>query len=222
MNQIMKEIKRIINRSLPTDETIVTGRDYVSYHYLNKGTQTDLEIYLVLKKINNKEYIFTPVRYQVNYNEFDNILNEVLIQTGLLPKVTDDNRLPSFFIHQETNIELPVTESIIFEFKEQFQQNILPFFDRWSDINRLYEYISNVRDNAEIKEILGPYSEFKKAAILCLCHDEGYDAYIDALVKTKKDFFEKTPNESNAEKYYKAACILKEVLDDAKTTYKNA
>ncbi|MDN8901968.1 hypothetical protein Q0O39_13780, partial [Staphylococcus aureus] len=61
----MKEIKRIINRSLPTDETIVTGRDYVSYHYLNKGTQTDLEIYLLLKKINNKEYIFTPVRYQV-------------------------------------------------------------------------------------------------------------------------------------------------------------
>lgn len=222
MNQIMKEIKRIINRSLAVDETIVTGRDYVSYQYLSRSTQTDLEIYLLLKKINNKEYVFTPLRYQVNYNEFDSIINSVLIQAELLHKRSNDDRLPSFFIHQETNVQLPVTESIIFEFKEQFQQNILPFFDKWSHMNCLYEYIINARDNEQIKEILGEFSEFKKAAILCLCNDEGYQDYINTLVKTKKELFERTPNESNVEKYYRAASILKDVLDNSKTTYKNA
>ena len=116
-------------------------------------------------------------------------------------------------ILKEENIDKIADEFITF-----YKQDALPFFEKWKDLNVLYEYIKD-KTEEELWDILGQFAPMKKAVILKLCNDSNYQEFMDSYFQKQKEYFDEDPEDIDNIRYYNASKELKQVLDNTKSIY---
>ena len=100
-----------------------------------------------------------------------------------------------------------------------FNTDALPFFEKWKDLNVLYEYIKDKTEQEKLSEILGQFWQFKKAVILRLCNDSSYEDFMTKFVNRREEILKMRPESIDVQRYYNASKELKQVLDNTKPIY---
>ncbi|EGD34424.1 hypothetical protein HMPREF9071_1014, partial [Capnocytophaga sp. oral taxon 338 str. F0234] len=118
------------------------------------------------------------------------------------------------FIETEFDVE-----NLINRLTSFFNTDALPFFEKWKDLNVLYEYIKDKTEREELSEILGQFWQFKKAVILRLCNDNSYEDFMTKFVNRREEILKMRPESIDVQRYYNASKELKQVLDNTKPIY---
>ena len=167
----------------------------------------------------------------IAYPEMENILHPILAKNELFGKyISTDEISSSFFGENETffldefrngiliETEFDV-ENLINRLTSFFNTDALPFFEKWKDLNVLYEYIKDKTEREELSEILGQFWQFKKAAILRLCNDSSYEDFMTKFVNRREEILKMRLESIDVQRYYNASKELKEILDNTKPIY---
>ncbi|MFK8271611.1 hypothetical protein [Capnocytophaga stomatis] len=183
---------------------------YVIYYYMENDISTiyfqGFDIYIV-------------------YIELESIVMNILSKYDLIGKDYNIIDRPSFNLNEKTlkyNLEKIKEENIdkiANEFITFYTQEALPFFEKWHNLNVLYEYIKDKESREELSEILGQFWQFKKATILRLCNDSSYQVFMDNFVKRREEILALRPDSVDVQRYYNASKELKEILDKTEPIY---
>ena len=164
--------------------------------------------------------------YAVNFIEMELIIIPILTKNKLFGDVKPEKIDESFWVQKDTRYTLSDDGKDISEYEEVvnifnlfYKQEALPFFQKWKDLNVLYEYIKDKTEREELSEILGQFWQFKKAAILRLCNDSSYQEFMDSYFQKQKEYFDEDPEDIDNIRYYNASKELKQVLDNTKPIY---
>ena len=164
--------------------------------------------------------------YAVNFIEMELITIPILTKNKLFGDVKPEKIDESFWVQKNTRYTLSDDGKDISEYEEVvnifnlfYKQDALPFFERWKDLNVLYEYIKDKTEPEELSEILGQFWQFKKAVILRLCNDSNYQGFMDSYFQKQKEYFDEDPEDIDNIRYYNASKGLKQVLDNTKPIY---
>ena len=164
--------------------------------------------------------------YAVNFIEMELIIIPILTKNKLFGDVKPEKIDESFWVQKDTRYTLSDDGKDISEYEEVvnifnlfYKEEALPFFEKWKDLNVLYEYIKDKTEREELSEILGQFWQFKKAAILRLCNDSSYQEFMDSYFQKQKEYFDEDPEDIDNIRYYNASKELKQVLDNTKPIY---
>ena len=164
--------------------------------------------------------------YAVNFIEMELIIIPILTKNKLFGDVKPEKIDESFWVQKNTRYTLSDDGKDISEYEEVvnifnlfYKQDAFPFFEKWKDLNVLYEYIKDKTEREELSEILGQFWQFKKAAILRLCNDSNYQEFMDSYFQKQKEYFDEDPEDIDNIRYYNASKELKQVLDNTKPIY---
>ena len=164
--------------------------------------------------------------YAVNFIEMELIIIPILTKNKLFGDVKPENIDESFWVQKDTRYTLSDDGKDISEYEEVvnifnlfYKEEALPFFEKWKDLNVLYEYIKDKTEREELSEILGQFWQFKKAAILRLCNDSNYQEFMDSYFQKQKEYFDEDPEDIDNIRYYNASKELKEILDSTEPIY---
>ena len=131
-------------------------------------------------------------------------------------------KMKHFFLDEFRNGILIETEfdveNLINRLTSFFNTDALPFFEKWKDLNVLYEYIKD-KTEEELWDILGQFAPMKKAVILKLFNDSNYQGFMDSYFQKQKEYFDEDPEDIDNIRYYNASKELKQVLDNTKPIY---
>ena len=108
----------------------------------------------------------------IAYPEMENILHPILVKNELFGDIPTDEISSSFsaenktfFLDEFRNGILIETEfdveNLINRLTSFFNTDALPFFEKWKDLNVLYEYIKD-KTEEELWDILGQFAPMKK------------------------------------------------------------
>ena len=165
----------------------------------------------------------------IAYPEMENILHPILVKNELFGDIPTDEISSSFSAENETffldefrngiliETEFDI-ENLINRLTSFFNTDALPFFEKWKDLNVLYEYIKD-KTEEELWDILGQFAPMKKAVILKLCNDSNYQEFMDSYFQKQKEYFDEDPEDIDNIRYYNAPKELKQVLDNTKPIY---
>ena len=163
--------------------------------------------------------------YAVNFIEMELIIIPILTKNKLFGDVKPENIDESFCVQKDTRYTLSDDGKNISEYEEVvnifnlfYKQEALPFFEKWKDLNVLYEYIKD-KTEEELWDILGQFAPMKKAVILKLCNDSNYQEFMDSYFQKQKEYFDEDPEDIDNIRYYNASKELKQVLDNTKPIY---
>ena len=163
--------------------------------------------------------------YAVNFIEMELIIIPILTKNKLFGDVKPENIDESFWVQKDTRYTLSDDGKDISEYEEVvnifnlfYKQDALPFFEKWKDLNVLYEYIKD-KTEEELWDILGQFAPMKKAVILKLCNDSNYQEFMDSYFQKQKEYFDEDPEDIDNIRYYNASKELKQVLDNTKPIY---
>ena len=166
----------------------------------------------------------------IAYPEMENILHPILAKNELFGKYISTDEISSsfsaenetFFLDEFRNGILIETEfdveNLINRLTSFFNTDALPFFEKWKDLNVLYEYIKD-KTEEELWDILGQFAPMKKAVILKLCNDSNYQEFMDSYFQKQKEYFDEDTEDIDNIRYYNASKELKQVLDNTKPIY---
>ena len=163
--------------------------------------------------------------YAVNFIEMELIIIPILTKNKLFGDVKPENIDESFWVQKNTRYTLSDDGKDISEYEEVvnifnlfYKQDAFPFFEKWKDLNVLYEYIKD-KTEEELWDILGQFAPMKKAVILKLCNDSNYQEFMDSYFQKQKEYFDEDPEDIDNIRYYNASKELKQVLDNTKPIY---
>ena len=163
--------------------------------------------------------------YAVNFIEMELIIIPILTKNKLFGDVKPENIDESFWVQKYTRYTLSDDGKDISEYEEVvnifnlfYKEEALPFFEKWKDLNVLYEYIKD-KTEEELWDILGQFAPMKKAVILKLCNDSNYQGFMDSYFQKQKEYFDEDPEDIDNIRYYNASKELKEILDNTKPIY---
>ena len=163
--------------------------------------------------------------YAVNFIEMELIIIPILTKNKLFGDVKPENIDESFWVQKDTRYTLSDDGKDISEYEEVvnifnlfYKQDAFPFFEKWKDLNVLYEYIKD-KTEEELWDILGQFAPMKKAVILKLCNDSNYQEFMDSYFQKQKEYFDEDPEDIDNIRYYNASKELKQVLDNTKPIY---
>ena len=163
--------------------------------------------------------------YAVNFIEMELIIIPILTKNKLFGDVKPEKIDESFWVQKDIRYTLSDDGKDISEYEEVinifnlfYKQDALPFFERWKDLNVLYEYIKD-KTEEELWDILGQFAAMKKAVILKLCNDSNYQGFMDSYFQKQKEYFDEDPEDIDNIRYYNASKELKQVLDNTKPIY---
>ena len=163
--------------------------------------------------------------YAVNFIEMELIIIPILTKNKLFGDVKPENIDESFWVQKNTRYTLSDDGKDISEYEEVvnifnlfYKQEALPFFEKWKDLNVLYEYIKD-KTEEELWDILGQFAPMKKAVILKLCNDSNYQGFMDSYFQKQKEYFDEDPEDIDNIRYYNASKELKQVLDNTEPIY---
>ena len=210
--------------------------DKNGYSFVKKTSKIRCEVGFSLREdylvIENKVVDFVKAYCfwaSIAYPEMENILHPILVKNELFGDIPTDEISSSFFGENETffldefrngiliETEFDV-ENLINRLTSFFNTDALPFFEKWKDLNVLYEYIKD-KTEEELWDILGQFAPMKKAVILKLCNDRNYQEFMDSYFQKQKEYFDEDPEDIDNIRYYSASKELKQVLDNAKPIY---
>jgi hypothetical protein len=163
--------------------------------------------------------------YAVNFIEMELIIIPILTKNKLFGDVKPENIDESFWVQKDTRYTLSDDGKDISEYEEVvnifnlfYKEEALPFFEKWKDLNVLYEYIKD-KTEEELWDILGQFAPMKKAVILKLCNDSNYQEFMDSYFQKQKEYFDEDPEDIDNIRYYNASKELKEILDSTEPIY---
>ena len=163
--------------------------------------------------------------YAVNFIEMELIIIPILTKNKLFGDVKPEKIDESFWVQKDTRYTLSDDGKDISEYEEVvnifnlfYKQEALPFFEKWKDLNVLYEYIKD-KTEEELWDILGQFAPMKKAVILKLCNDSNYQEFMDSYFQKQKEYFDEDPKDIDNIRYYNASKELKHVLDNTEPIY---
>ena len=163
--------------------------------------------------------------YAVNFIEMELIIIPILTKNKLFGDVKPEKIDESFWVQKNTRYTLSDDGKDISEYEEVvnifnlfYKQDALPFFEKWKDLNVLYEYIRD-KTEEELWDILGQFAPMKKAVILKLCNDSNYQEFMDSYFQKQKEYFDEDPEDIDNIRYYNASKELKQVLDNTEPIY---
>ena len=192
-------------------------------HLVRKSKENLYVIYYYMEN-NISTIYFQGFDIYIVYIELESIVMNILSKYDLIGKDYNIIDRPSFNLNEKTlkyNLEKIKEENIdkiADEFITFYKQNALPFFEKWKDLNVLYEYIKD-KTEEELWDILGQSAPMKKAVILKLCNDSNYQGFMDSYFQKQKEYFDEDPEDIDNIRYYNAAKELKQVLDNTKPIY---
>ena len=163
--------------------------------------------------------------YAVNFIEMELIIIPILTKNKLFGDVKPENIDESFWVQKDTRYTLSDDGKDISEYEEVvnifnlfYKEEALPFFEKWKDLNVLYEYIKD-KTEEKLWDILGQFAPMKKAVILKLCNDSNYQGFMDSYFQKQKEYFDEDPEDIDNIRYYNASKELKQVLDNTEPIY---
>ena len=163
--------------------------------------------------------------YAVNFIEMELIIIPILTKNKLFGDVKPEKIDESFWVQKDTRYTLSDDGKDISEYEEVvnifnlfYKEEALPFFEKWKDLNVLYEYIKD-KTEEELWDILGQFAAMKKAVILKLCNDSNYQEFMDSYFQKQKEYFDEDTEDIDNIRYYNASKELKQVLDNTKPIY---
>ena len=163
--------------------------------------------------------------YAVNFIQMELIIIPILTKNKLFGDVKPEKIDESFWVQKDTRYTLSDDGKDISEYEEVvnifnlfYKQEALPFFEKWKDLNVLYEYIKD-KTEEKLWDILGQFAPMKKAVILKLCNDSNYQEFMDSYFQKQKEYFDEDPEDIDNIRYYNASKELKQVLDNTKPIY---
>ena len=192
-------------------------------HLVRKSKENLYVIYYYIEN-NISTIYFQGFDIYIVYIELESIVMNILSKYDLIGKDYNIIDRPSFNLNEKTlkyNLEKIKEENIdkiADEFITFYKQNALPFFEKWKDLNVLYEYIKD-KTEEELWDILGQFAPMKKAVILKLCNDSNYQGFMDSYFQKQKEYFDEDPEDIDNIRYYNASKELKQVLDNTKPIY---
>lgn len=192
-------------------------------HLVRKSKENLYVIYYYMEN-NISTIYFQGFDIYIVYIELESIVMNILSKYDLIGKDYNIIDRPSFNLNEKTlkyNLEKIKEENIdkiADEFITFYKQDALPFFERWKDLNVLYEYIKD-KTEEELWDILGQFAPMKKAVILKLCNDSNYQEFMDSYFQKQKEYFDEDPEDIDNIRYYNASKELKQVLDNTKPIY---
>ena len=192
-------------------------------HLVRKSKENLYVIYYYIEN-NISTIYFQGFDIYIVYIELESIVMNILSKYDLIGKDYNIIDRPSFNLNEKTlkyNLEKIKEENIdkiADEFITFYKQDALPFFEKWKDLNVLYEYIKD-KTEEELWDILGQFAPMKKAVILKLCNDSNYQGFMDSYFQKQKEYFDEDPEDIDNIRYYNAAKELKQVLDNTKPIY---
>ena len=192
-------------------------------HLVRKSKENLYVIYYYMEN-NISTIYFQGFDIYIVYIELESIVMNILSKYDLIGKDYNIIDRPSFNLNEKTlkyNLEKIKEENIdkiADEFITFYKQNALPFFEKWKDLNVLYEYIKD-KTEEELWDILGQFAPMKKAVILKLCNDSNYQEFMDSYFQKQKEYFDEDPEDIDNIRYYNAAKELKQVLDNTEPIY---
>ena len=195
----------------------------LSTHLVRKSKENLYVIYYYIEN-NISTIYFQGFDIYIVYIELESIVMNILSKYDLIGKDYNIIDRPSFNLNEKTlkyNLEEIKEENIdkiADEFITFYKQNALPFFEKWKDLNVLYEYIKD-KTEEELWDILGQFAPMKKAVILKLCNDSNYQEFMDSYFQKQKEYFDEDPEDIDNIRYYNASKELKQVLDNTKPIY---
>ena len=137
------------------------------------------------------------------------------IYNTIMTRDYDEYRLPADGILIDTEQK---TAEVCNLFDRFYNEYFIPFYEKWKDLNVLYEYIKDKTDE-ELWDILGQFAPMKKAVILKLCNDSNYQGFMDSYFQKQKEYFDEDPEDIDNIRYYNASKELKQVLDNTEPIY---
>ena len=192
-------------------------------HLVRKSKENLYVIYYYIEN-NISTIYFQGFDIYIVYIELESIVMNILSKYDLIGKDYNIIDRPSFNLNEKTlkyNLEKIKEENIdkiTDEFITFYKQDALPFFEKWKDLNVLYEYIKD-KTEEELWDILGQFAPMKKAVILKLCNDSNYQGFMDSYFQKQKEYFDEDPEDIDNIRYYNASKELKEILDNTKPIY---
>ena len=192
-------------------------------HLVRKSKENLYVIYYYIEN-NISTIYFQGFDIYIVYIELESIVMNILSKYDLIGKDYNIIDRPSFNLNEKTlkyNLEKIKEENIdkiANEFITFYKQDALPFFEKWKDLNVLYEYIKD-KTEEELWDILGQFAPMKKAVILKLCNDSNYQGFMDSYFQKQKEYFDEDPEDIDNIRYYNASKELKEILDNTKPIY---
>jgi len=211
--------------------------DKNGYSFVKKTSKIRCEVGFSLREdysvIENKVIDFVKAYCfwaSIAYPEMENILHPILAKNELFGKYISTDEISSsfsaenetFFLDEFRNGILIETEfdveNLINRLISFFNTDALPFFEKWKDLNVLYEYIKD-KTEEELWDILGQFAPMKKAVILKLCNDINYQEFMDSYFQKQKEYFDEDSEDIDNIRYYNASKELKQVLDNTKPIY---
>ena len=137
------------------------------------------------------------------------------IYNTIMTRDYDEYRLPADGILIDTEQK---SAEVCNLFDRFYNEYFIPFYEKWKDLNVLYEYIKD-KTEEELWDILGQFAPMKKAVILKLCNDTNYQEFMDSYFQKQKEYFDEDPEDIDNIRYYNASKELKQVLDNTKPIY---
>ena len=192
-------------------------------HLVRKSKENLYVIYYYMEN-NISTIYFQGFDIYIVYIELESIVMNILSKYDLIGKDYNIIDRPSFNLNEKTlkynleKIEEENIDKIADEFITFYKQDALPFFEKWKDLNVLYEYIKD-KTEEELWDILGQFAPMKKAVILKLCNDSNYQEFMDSYFQKQKEYFDEDPEDIDNIRYYNASKELKQVLDNTKPIY---
>ena len=112
--------------------------------------------------------------YAINFIEMELIIIPILTKNKLFGDVKPEKIDESFWVQKDTRYTLSDDGKDISEYEEVvnifnlfYKQEALPFFEKWKDLNALYEYIKD-KTEEELWDILGQFTPKKNITPITL------------------------------------------------------
>jgi len=195
-------------------------------NYRKEQYASIFRIGFIIKEEDEKN-LFWGFSIYINFLSIENILVPILAKNNLVGRESSPKDIyNSFFVDSDFKIPTIKKEiksdndikQIEDDFYLFFNTDALPFFEKWKDLNVLYEYIKD-KTEEELWDILGQFAPMKKAVILKLCNDSNYQEFMDSYFQKQKEYFDEDPEDIDNIRYYNASKELKQVLDNTKPIY---
>ena len=218
-----------IHNFLTNEGFILTKTKELNNNVFNYRKEQDASIFrigFIIKEEDGKN-LFWGFSIYINFLSIENILVPILAKNNLVGRESSPKDIyNSFFI--DSDFKIPTIKKEIKSDKDIkqieddfylfFNTDALPFFEKWKDLNVLYEYIKD-KTEEELWDILGQFAPMKKAVILKLCNDSNYQEFMDSYFQKQKEYFDEDPKDIDNIRYYNASKELKQVLDNTKPIY---
>ena len=218
-----------IHNFLTNEGFILTKTKELNNNVSNYRKEQDASIFrigFIIKEEDGKN-LFWGFSIYINFLSIENILVPILAKNNLVGRESSPKDIyNSFFVDSDFKIPTIKKEiksdndikQIEDDFYLFFNTDAIPFFEKWKDLNVLYEYIKD-KTEEELWDILGQFAPMKKAVILKLCNDSNYQEFMDSYFQKQKEYFDEDPEDIDNIRYYNASKELKQVLDNTKPIY---